>query len=72
MAITSAKFAGLNYSVSSRKYSVKLELEVGAGKAAQFESAFIWEDSSAAASAGERAVTHLAENGVLPDMTKKW
>lgn len=72
MAITSAKFASLNYSVGMRKYSVILDLEVGAGMTSKFESAPVWEDSGEAAEAGERAVRYLAENGVLPDMTRKW
>ncbi len=72
MAITSAKFAGLNYNVGVRKYSVKLDLEVGASSTSKFESAAVWEDSGEAAQAGERAVTYLVENGVLPDMSQKW
>jgi hypothetical protein len=72
MAITSATFTGLNYSVGSRKFSVKLDLEVGAGKVSKFESAPVWENSGDAAEAGQRAVNYLAENGVLPDMSKKW
>lgn len=72
MAITSATFAGLNYNSGARKFSVVLNLEVGEGKNSKFESAAVWEDSGDAAAAAQRAVDFLAENGVLPDMTKKW
>lgn len=72
MAITSATFHSLNYSNSSRKYSVKLECVVGEGKTSLYESGFVWDNSGDAAEAGARAVNYLAENGVLPDMTKQW
>ena len=72
MAITSATFAGLNYNSGARKFPVKLDLEVGAGKVSQFESAPVWSDSGDAAAAAQRAIEYLAENGVLPDMTKQW
>lgn len=72
MAITSATFHSLNYSNSARKYSVKLECVVGEGKTSFYESASVWDNSGDAAEAGLRAVNYLAENGVLPDMSKKW
>ena len=72
MAITSARVSGISFKAGIRKYSVTLDLEVAEGVYSKHESAPVWEDSGDAAQAGERAVKHLAENGVLPDMSVKW
>jgi len=72
MAFTSAKFMGLNYSVSSRKYSVKLQLEVADGKSSIHESAAVWDSSGDAAEAADRAIAYLYTYGILPDMYNKW
>jgi hypothetical protein len=72
MAIKSAKFVGLNYNVGSRKYSVKLELEVGDGKTSVHESAAVWDSSGDAAEAAERAIAYFYTYAILPDMNNKW